>query len=73
MCFLSSVTIGDNLFVNYLNDKLGSTFVKFVNNSMLSEVARAFEGKIKTPYKISKMKFSTDKGEKMKRTGTSRE
>ena len=59
--------------MNYLNDELGSAFVKFVNNSRLSEVASTLDDKIKTQCKISKMKFSTDKGEKMKCMSTSRE
>lgn len=61
------------VFMKYLNDELGNTPVKFENNSRLSEVASTLEGKIKTQCKISKMKFSTDKGEKMKCTSTSRE
>ena len=61
------------IFMNYLNHELGSISVKFVNNSRLSEVASTLKDKIKTHCKISKMQFSTDKGEKMKCMSTSRE
>lgn len=61
------------IFMNYLNDELGNSSVKFVNNSRLSKVASTFEDKTKTQCNISKMKFSTDKGDKMKSMSTSRE
>lgn len=61
------------IFINYLNDEFGNTFVKFVNISRLSEVESTLKDKIITQCKISKMKFSTDKGEKIKCTSTSRE
>lgn len=61
------------IFINYLDNELGSTFVKFMTNSRLREVESTLEDKIKIQCEMSKLKFSTDKGEKMKCTSTSRE
>lgn len=51
----------------YRNERVSSMLPR------MSEVAHTSGDKIKTQCKISKMKFSTDKGEKMKCMSTNRE